>query len=173
MDLNNKKVLIAYFSREGNNYVNGSITYLPVGNTQVAAEMIEEYTGGDLFKIEANYEYPSDYMECTEVAQDELDNEARPELTESVDNMDEYDVIFLGYPNWWGTAPMAVFTFLEEYDFDGKTIVPFCTHEGSGMGDSESDIREVCPGAEVKKGLAIHGGIVDRAKSAITNWIKK
>lgn len=173
MNLDNKKVLIAYFSREGNNYVNGSIVNLPIGNTQVAAEMIEKHTGGDLFKIEANYSYPSDYTKCTEVAKDEFRKKARPELTETVDNFDEYDVIFLGYPNWWGTAPMPVFSFLEDYDFDGKTIVPFCTHEGSGMGHSESDIREVCLGAEVKKGLAIHGGSVNSSENAIVNWSEK
>ena len=173
MNLDNKKILIAYFSREGNNYVNGSIVNLPVGNTQIAAEMIEEHTGGDLFKIEANYSYPSDYTKCTNVAKDELRNNARPKLTKSVDNMEEYDVIFLGYPNWWGTAPMAVFTFLEKYNFDGKIIVPFCTHEGSGMGHSESNIKEICPGAEVKKGLAIHGGSVKNSKNAIVNWIGK
>jgi Flavodoxins len=173
MNLENKKVLIAYFSREGNNYVNGSIVNLTVGNTQIVAEMIEEHTGGDLFKIEANYSYPSDYTKCTNVAKDELRNNARPELTETVDNIDEYDVIFLGYPNWWGTAPMPVFTFLEEYDFDGKIIVPFCTHEGSGMGHSEKDIKESCQGAEVKKGLAIHGGSVMKSKNAIISWIEK
>lgn len=173
MNLQNKKVLIAYFSREGNNYVNGSIVNLPVGNTQVVAEMIEEHTSGDLFKIEANYLYPSDYTKCTEVAKDELRKNARPELTENVDNIEDYDVIFLGYPNWWGTAPMPVFTFLEQYDFDGKIIVPFCTHEGSGMGHSEKDIKEICLGAEVKKGLAIHGGSVMKSKNAIVKWIEK
>lgn len=173
MNLDNKKVLIAYFSREGNNYVNGSIVNLPMGNTQIAAEMIEEHTGGDLFRIEANYSYPADYTKCTEVAKDELRSNARPELTESVDNIEDYDVIFLGYPNWWGTAPMPVFTFLEEHDFDGKIIVPFCTHEGSGMGHSEKDIKEICPRAEVKKGLAIHGGSVKGAKKSIVNWIEK
>ncbi len=98
MDLDNKKVLIAYFSREGNNYANGNIVNLSVGNTQVAAEMIEEHTRGDLFRIEANYSYPADYTKCTNVAKDELRNNARPELTETIDNMDEYDIIFLGYP---------------------------------------------------------------------------
>lgn len=172
MNLENKNVLIAYFSRGGNNYANGSIVYLPIGNTQVAAEMIEEQTGGDLFHIEANYSYPSDYTQCTKVAQNELSSNARPELTSHVDNMDDYDVVFLGYPNWWGTMPMAVFTFLTEYNFEGKTIVPFCTHEGSGMGHSESDIRKTCPKVEVKKGLSIHGSSVKDAKNAILRWIQ-
>jgi flavodoxin len=87
--------------------------------------------------------------------------------------MDSYDVIYIGYPNWWGTMPMAVFTFLEEYDFSGKTIVPFCTHERSGMGRSERDIKKLCPNAKVLSGLAIRGGNVERADKDITNWLKK
>ena len=146
------KSLIAYYSRKGNNYVGGKIVNLPVGNTEVAAKLIQERTGSDIFVIDAVKEYPTDYQETTEVARTELDQQARPELHGHVDNMDDYRVIFLGYPNWWGTMPMAVCTFLETYDFSDKIIVPFCTHEGSGMGHSESDIRQLCPKATGAEG---------------------
>ncbi len=173
MIFNDTKCLIAYFSRKGNNYVSGQIVNLPVGNTEVAAKMIQEITGGDLFHIEAVKAYPEDYTETTEAAKQELRADARQELTTHVENMDSYDVIFLGYPNWWGTMPMPVFTFLEEYDFSGKTIVPFCTHEGSGLGHSEKDIAKLSPQAKMLKGLAIHGTRVKDAKKDIANWLNK
>lgn len=173
MDLSTKKCLVAYFSRAGNNYVNGSIVNLPVGNTAVAAQMIQEITGSDLFCIDTVKSYPEDYSATTEKAQIELRDNDRPELTAKAANMEDYDVIILGYPNWWGTMPMAVFTFLESYDFAGKTILPFCTHEGSGMGHSEIDIKKLCPKAKVEKGLAIRGGSVNRAKSDIQSWLQQ
>ncbi|MCE5224421.1 MAG: flavodoxin, partial [Porphyromonadaceae bacterium] len=115
-----------------------------------------------------------DYMETTRVAKKELNADARPELTETVDNIDDYDTIYLGYPNWWGTFPMAIFTFLESYNFSGKTIIPFCTHEGSGM-CGLGDIQLVCPEANVNKGIAIKGSNVHRAdtESTIKNWLEK
>ncbi len=173
MNLKGKKCLIAYYSRKGQNYVSGRIVDLAIGNTEVVANMIEEITGGDMFQIESVNPYPRDYTEATEVAKDELRANARPELTDHVEDMDSYDVIFLGYPNWWGTFPMPVFTFLEEYDFSGKTIVPFCTHEGSGMGRSESDIKKRCLDANVEKGLAIIGGSVNGAEKEVLKWIEK
>ena len=173
MNMKNAKCLIAYYSRKGYNYVSGSIVNLPVGNTEVAAKMIREITGGDLFHIEAVKAYPEDYTETTKVAQKELDENARPELRGHVEAMASYNVIFLGYPNWWGTMPMPVFTFLEVYDFSGKIIIPFCTHEGSGMGRSERDITMLCPGATVAKGLAIHGSRVKNAKKDIEGWLNK
>lgn len=169
----NKKCLVAYYSRKGQNYVNGNIINLPVGNTEKIANMIRELTEGDLFEIKTIKSYPKDYMETTRVAQDELSENARPELTEYLDNIDDYDVIYLGYPNWWGTFPMAVCTFLESSDFTGKTIIPFCTHEGSGMGHSERDIRGLCPTANVEKGLAIRGGSVSSAEKTVRSWISK
>jgi flavodoxin len=134
------KSLIAYFSRKGNNIVGGKIVNLPVGNTEVAAKMIQKLTGSDTFRIDTVKDYPSDYNKTTDVARQELRQNARPELSGRMDNMDDYRVIFLGYPNWWGTMPMAVFTFLETYDFSGKTIIPFCTHEGSGMGHCNNSL---------------------------------
>ena len=171
--MNNSKSLIAYFSRKGNNYAGGSIVHLQIGNTEILAKKIQEMTGGDLFKIETVKLYPEDYTETTQVAQDELRKKARPELAEKVINMDSYDTVYLGYPNWWGTMPMAVCTFLESYDFSGKTIIPFCTHEGSGIGSSERDIVKCCPNAKVLSGLAVRGGSVGTADKDIEGWLKK
>jgi flavodoxin len=119
-----KKYLIAYYSRKGSNYLDGNIVNLPIGNTEVITKKIKGFIGGDLYEINTVKPYPADYTETTVVAKNELRNNARPELTETVKNMYDYDAIYLGYPNWWGTFPMAVFTFLESYDFSGKTIVP-------------------------------------------------
>ena len=146
------RTLIAYFSRKGNNYLDGSIVDLPVGNTEVAAKMIQALAGGDLFHIDTVKPYPSDYTKATEVAQWELSQNARPALAGHVDSLEGYDVVILGYPNWWGTMPMAVFTFLEAHDFAGKTILPFCTHEGSGLGQSERDIGVALPRAPASCG---------------------
>ena len=165
------KELIVYFSRKGNNYVNGSIKNLSVGNTEVVAKMIQELTGGDLFHIEPVTEYDKNYNTCIEEAQKDLKANARPEFKNPLVSIAEYDTIYIGYPNYWGTMPMHVWTFLERYDFTGKTIKPLCTHEGSGMGRSESDIKKLCPGARVEKGLPIHGGSVNSSKKAIETWI--
>lgn len=173
MNNNSNRTLIAYYSRKGQNYVSGRIVSLPVGNTEVAAKMAQELTGGDIFEICTVKSYPVDYTETTEVATAEKRANARPELSTHVNNMDQYDTIILGYPNWWGTFPMAVFTFLEEYDFTGKTILPFCTHEGSGLGGSERDIRKLCPDATVLPGLSIQGGSVKGAYDKIKSWLSK
>ena len=165
--------MAVYFSREGNNYVSGNIVNLPIGNTEVVAGMIQEMTGSDAFKIETVKSYPEDYTETTEVAKAELRDNARPELLSHVEDMASYNVIILGYPNWWGTMPMPVFTFLEEYDFSGKTIIPYCTHEGSGLGHSERDIVKMCPNAAVLTGLAIHGSCVSSARKDVANWLNK
>ena len=167
------KCLIAYFSRKGQNYVSGRLVDLKVGNTEVVANMIQKITGGVLFHIESVAAYPTDYTETTEVAKNELRAKARPKLTGQVENMGAYDVIFLGYPNWWGTMPMPVYTFLESYDFSGKTIVPFCTHEGSGMGHSEQDIAKASPKATVLKGIAIPGTSASSAEFKVSSWIDK
>lgn len=171
--MKNSKSLIAYFSRKGNNYARGKIVNLKIGNTKVLANKIHELTGGYMFEIKAVTSYPEDYTETTTVAKKELRENTRPELTQKVDNMDSYDVIYLGYPNWWGTMPMGVFTFLESYDFSGKTIVPYCTHEGSGMGNSERDIKKLCPNSNVLSGLAIIGSSSDKADKDLEKWLKK
>jgi flavodoxin len=167
-----KKSLVVYFSRKGNNYVSGNIINLPVGNTEVAAKLIAELAGADMFRIDPVKEYSQDYHKCTVEAQKELRDNARPELKNYINSIDGYDLIYLCFPNYWGTMPMCVWTFLEKYDFAGKTVKPLCTHEGSGMGRSESDIRKLCPGAKVEKGLPIRGSEVSGAKSIIEEWIK-
>lgn len=164
--------LIAFYSRAEENYVNGMLKKLDVGNTEVAAGMIQKLTEAELFKIDQVQAYSGDYNECIAQAQADQKRDARPELKSYPESIDEYDTIYLGYPNYWGTMPMAVFTFLEHFDFTGKRIRPFCTHEGSGMGNSITDIQRLCPGAIVEEGLAIHGGSVGNAGKNIEVWIR-
>jgi flavodoxin len=168
-----KPILIAYFSRPDNNYVNGVIVNLVIGNTEVVALKIQQITGGHLFKINPARKYSTDYHACTVEAQQEYRTNARPELIEKLDSIDNYATILLAYPNWWGTMPMPVWTFLEQNDFIGKNILPLCTHEGSGMGKSENDIRKLCSNANVMKGLAIKGSDVKDADSIISEWLSK
>ena len=175
-------ILVAYFSRVGNtewengvdavasaslNIENGEY----VGNAEILAKMVQEATGGDLFLIQTEKTYPSDYRETTDEAKAEQNNDARPFLSSHVENMDKYDTIILIYPNWWGTLPQPLFSFLEEYDFTGKTILPLCTHEGSRMGSSESDIRSLCPNAALLDGLAVRGSSVNSAQSDVEKWL--
>lgn len=154
---NGGNILIAYFSK--------------TGNTETIANMIAEQTGGELFKVETVTPYPEDYDETVDIAREEQDNDARPELSTHVEDMSQYDVIYLGYPNWWGTMPQAMFTFLEEYDFSGKTIIPFCTHGGSALGRSEGDIAGLVPDAELLEGLAVSGSRADSAEADVQAWI--
>jgi flavodoxin len=163
--------LIAYFSRKDENYVDGIITNLTVGNTEVAARIIQKLTGSDAFFIDPVIKYNADYYVCIEEAKRDLKTNARPEFINPLDTIDDYDTIYLGYPNYWGTMPLHVYTFLESYNFKGKTIRPFCTHEGGGMGLSEEDIKRTCSGAKVEKGLAIQGGIVNQLKRLIENCL--
>ncbi len=152
------KILIAYYSRRGENYVNGSIKNLAKGNTEVVVEKIKALLpDADVFQIETTYEYSKSYMTCIEEAKQELRDQARPEVKNAPESIDDYDTIILGYPNWWGTMPMVCYTFLESYDFTGKRIIPFCTNEGSGMGSSVRFIKKLCPGAIVEDGTPIHG----------------
>ena len=175
-------ILVAYFSRVGNtvwedgvdavtsaslNVVNGEFA----GNAQLLAQMAQTVTGGDLFLIQTVDSYPSDYRETTNVASVEQSDNARPALATHVGNMDQYDAIVLIYPNWWGTLPQALYTFLEEYDFSGKTILPLCTHEGSRMGSSERAIAGLCPDATLLAGLDVRGASAASAQSDVERWI--
>ena len=144
-----KNILIVYYSWKGQNYWAGSIKNLPKGNTAVAAEFIQKAVGGDIFEIDTVNPYPEDYTACINQAKAELRSKARPEIKKYLDSIEKYDTIFVGFPNWWGTMPMCMFTFLEHYDFGGKTVIPFCTNEGSGMGSSEKDLKKVCKGSDM------------------------
>ena len=167
------KPLIVYYSRKGENYWNGSIKNLEKGNTEIVAEMIADITGGDLFEVDTVKTYAADYYECIDDAKAELREGARPELKAYMDSLDGYDTIFVGFPNWWGTMPMAMFTFLERYDLSGKRILPFCTNEGSGMGKSESDLKKICKDAKVERGLSVHGAEAADSRSKVESWVKK
>ena len=167
------KTLIVYYSRTGENYVNGSIRNLTKGNTEIVAEMIAELTGGDLFEIDTVKPYATDYYDCIDEAKTELQQNARPELKAYPDSLDGYDTIFVGYPNWWGTMPMAMFTFLEHFNLTGKRILPFCTNEGSGMGSSERDLKKICKEAKVENGLSIHGAEAANSRSKVEAWVRK
>jgi flavodoxin len=166
-------ILVAYFSQAGEQY---DVGVVEKGSTQIVAEMIADETDADLFHIERKAAYPSKLSELLDEAQDEQKNSARPELAAAVDNWDDYDTIFLGYPIWWGDMPMPVYTFLESYDFTGKTVIPFDTNGGSGLADTVSAITKACPGATVKDGLAVSGKEAqtqqDKAKSEVRNWLK-
>ena len=159
MDSASKKILVAYFSH--------------TGNTRVIANQIHEKVGGDIFEIVTVNPYPTDYDAVVDQAKQEQEDNYRPQLKTKVENMDSYDVVFIGYPNWWGTMPMSVFTFLEEYDFSGKTIIPFCTHEGSGLGRSVEDTTELCPQSTILDGLAIRGSSVETAQDDVSEWLRK
>ena len=170
-----KHILVAYFSRTGDNYAVGNIAR---GNTHIVADMIAEAAGADMFEIKTIKDYPSDYKACTEVAKNELEKNARPELAAKVPNMQDYDVIFLGYPIWWSDMPMAVYTFMESYDFQGKTIIPFCTSAGDVLTGRESSIiPEHAKGAKVLDGLGIEGKRAQQnpesVKPEVQKWLAK
>jgi flavodoxin len=166
-----KRILIAYFSREGQNFVNGSTKQLEKGNTEKIADFIQKKVGGDLFAIEPLTPYSSDYQTCLNQSKEEKANNARPALKNKVDAMENYDVIFLGYPNWWGTCPMPVLSFLEQYDLHGKTIFTFCTHEGSRSLYSIADIQASAKGARVVEGQAINGTYLSAAEPTLMEWL--
>ena len=162
--------IVIFFSRKGENYWNGSIRDLEQGNTEVAAGYIAKAIGCEAFEIEPVKEYPTDYYACCDEAKAELNGPARVEARTYPD-LTGYDVIFLGYPNWWGTIPMVVDTFLRRYDnWQGKRIFPFCTNEGSGLGGSVRSIEEACPGAVVNNGISIRGCKTNESREMIEKW---
>ena len=163
--------LIAYYSRADENYFGGTYRKIAVGNTERVARMLAELTGADLFKIEQKVPYSPDYKTCVAEARRDWQTNARPELAALPASLDAYEEIYLGYPNYCGTMPMAVYTFLEHYDFSGKVIRPFCTHEGSGLSNTEADICKAAPGADVWQGLAICGSDADKAESKLKAWV--
>lgn len=154
-----RKVLVVYFSHSG--------------NTKVVAEKINSILNGDLFEIKTLDTYPVKYNLVVDQAKKEFIDQYRPKLVNKVENFDDYDVMIVGYPMWWYTCPMAIFSFLEEYDFSGKVILPFCTHEGSALSSSVEDIKKIVPNAIVKEGLAIRGSKVKDSDSSIKVWLDK
>lgn len=166
-------IYVVYFSRADENYGVGNIEK---GNTQIVAEIIGEQLKCDTFHIETVSEYPADYDECTEVAKKEQSDNARPELKEFPD-LTGYDTIFVGYPNWWGDMPMAMYTFLENYGWNGKTIIPFATHAGSGLSSTVDSIKNICTGADVLNGFSITGETAqndaETTQNEVTEWLKE
>jgi flavodoxin len=154
-----KKALVVYYSWSG--------------NTQEMANQIKNATKADIFQIVPATPYPVDYKECTEQAKKEINSNYKPTLKSKPNSIDSYDVIFVGSPNWWSTIAPPVATFLSSYDFSGKTVVPFMTHEGTGMGNSVVDIKKLCPKSTVPDGLPIRGGSVKRSKEQVEKWLRE
>ncbi len=152
-------ILLVYFSRSD--------------STRILAEQIHKRIGGDIFEIEPEEAYPTEYDKAVRRARQELDSGFRPALKTSINDVRQYNMIFIGYPIWWGTMPMPVFTFLSEYNFSGKFVVPFCTHGGSNMGRSVEDIKRLCPHSTILEGLAVQDVEAKKASSAISEWLRK
>jgi len=154
-----KKILVAYFSHSG--------------NTREIANQIHKIVGGDIFEIQAVKPYPDDYDAVVQQARQELDSGYKPALKTKMENIKSYDLVFIGYPNWCNTVPAPVKAFLSEYDFSGKTIAPFCTHEGSGLGRSAADISKLCPKSALLNGVAIRGSVVKTAQNKVSEWLRE
>lgn len=178
------KILIAYFTWSDNTVVENpnsidvdaetSASVLSPGNAELIANWIAEETGGDLFSIKTQNKYSSDYDECLNQARKERDNNERPALVGRVNNIDDYDVIFLGFPNWWYTCPMAVFTFVESYDLSGKTIIPFCTHGTGGLSRTIRDLKNILPeNCEVLEAIGVYRPEVKNSKNKVLDWLRK
>lgn len=167
------KQLVVYYSRKGENYMPQGIQILPKGNTEYAAEYIAKALDADLFEIDTVKPYAENYKACCGEAFAELKANARPEIKGYVADISEYDTVFVCYPCWCGTAPMCIFTFLEHYDFTGKKIVPLCTNEGSGLGNSVKDIEKSCPGATVLPGLSVKGHLCKDSEAQLVGWAKE
>ena len=178
------KILIAYFTWADNTIVENpdsidvdaetSASVLSPGNAELIANWIAEETGGDLFSIKTQNKYSSDYDECLNQARRERDNNERPALVGRVNNIDDYDVIFLGFPNWWYTCPMAVFTFVESYDLSGKTIIPFCTHGTGGLSRTIRDLKNILPSnCEVLEAIGVYRPEVKNSKNRVLDWLRK
>ena len=167
------KSLVVVFSRADENY---NVGYVEKGNTMVLAEMIAEKTGSELFEVKPAKPYPKVYSECTDVAKREQNQKARPAILEDKD-ISEYDTVFFGYPVWWGDIPMCMYTFVEAHDWNGKKVIPFCTHEGSAAGRTEGTLKNKMKGAEVVKPLAIYGSVAqnsrESAKETVSGWLER
>lgn len=167
------KILTVFFSLTGQTYADGGVVTLDKGFTNIAAEYIQEVVGGDLFQIEQTRKYAEDHFTMIDEAKEEYQNNERPALKGFCDNLDDYDTIFLGFPNWWGTLPMPVLTFMDHYDWSGKRIIPFNTSGGGGFGRSLKDLAKSAKGAKIDpNGLTVKGTEVTASKSQIQKWAK-
>lgn len=156
-----KKILVVYYSwSEGK-------------NTEAVAKQIQKTTGGDIFEITLAKDYPSDYQECVDQAKKEIAENYKPALKSKIENIGDYDVIFVGTPNWWSTIAPPVATFLSEYNLEGKTIIPFCTHGGGGKARCLSDIGKLCPKSTLLEGIAIPGNSAKSSQSEVDKWLKE
>ena len=154
-----ENMLVLYFSHSG--------------NTRTIAEYIHHRVGGEIIELKTVVPYPSDYDAVVEKAQEEQRQNARPDISTTIPNLEKYDIVFIGYPNWWGTIPMPFFTLLERYPLGRKTIIPFCTHEGSRFGRSERDLQKLCPDARMLEGFEVRGSRVGRAQMDVDAWLRK
>ncbi len=183
-DVKGKKTLIVYFSMpETNNpdnmtceednsavVINGKV----LGNTQYVAQLIQEMTGAEIFRILPQKPYPANHRPLVDLAKEEQEQDARPAIAGKIENPGAYDTIFIGYPNWWGDMPMILYTFLEQHDFSGKTIIPFCTHGGSGFSRTIQTIQDKQPGATViRDGYSLSRSRMERAPSGVAAWLKE
>lgn len=163
------KVLIVFFSHAGENYGVGNIK---VGNTKLVADEIQKVTGGDEFEIVADKNYDMPYDALTKLAKEESEKGEKPSFKGEIKNIDDYDTVFIGGPIWWGTYPRVMFTFFDKYDLNGKTIIPFTTHEGSGLGSIVEDLKTIYPKATFKEAFSIYGHEIRKDLSKVDKWLK-
>ena len=165
----NAKVLIVFFSHAGENYAVGNIK---VGNTKLVADEIQKVTGGDEFEIVAERNYDMPYGSLTKLAKEEQERNEKPAFKGEVKNIDQYSTVFIGGPVWWGTYPQVMFSFFDKYDLNGKTIIPFTTHEGSGLGSVVEDLKKLYPNATFKEAFSIYGHETRNDLSKVSKWMK-
>lgn len=164
------KILVVFFSHAGDNYSVGNIK---VGNTKIVADYITEFTGADQFEIKTNKYDGMAYKPLCDLAKEEQEKGELPPFEGGIDNLDQYNTIFIGGPVWWGTYPQVMFTFFKKYDLSGKTIIPFTTHEGSGLGNCVEEVKKAYPKANVTEGFSIYGHEVRDGKEKVKKWIDK
>ena len=166
------KNLIIYYSRRGENYFNGAIKSLEQGNTEICVKFIQQAVGGDVFQVETVKTYPAYYMACLGEALAEQRSNTRPELKNYLSDIGDYDNVFICGPCWWGTFPMAIFTQLEKLDWKGKKVMVLMTHEGSGLGNCEKDLKKVCAGSRFGKSLAVFGTQAADSEKEVADWAR-
>ena len=164
------KVLIVFFSHAGENYAVGNIK---VGNTKLVADEIQKVTGGNEFEIVADKNYDLPYNELINVAKEETEKGEKPSFKGEIKDIDDYDTVFIGGPIWWGTYPRVMFTFFDKYDLNGKTIILFSTHEGSGLGSVVEDLKTLYPNATFKEAFSIYGTETRKDLSKVDKWLKR